>query len=1009
MKLLNYNQAGMRFNYNPLQRLFAITCLVLIYACGQQDSAEYVNYENPPIVIDTLLADSLYQLSIQNNSSLEVDSFLAISEKAASIYKAVWTQDSTMSAGIRFIELSSAIGKKLRFSAKYLESISWFRETLQVGKEVFHEADKRIANANYQIGRAYTQHGDHAKSIEHLKLGLEQYRKVDGDSSKGAANCYNGLGMTWANDGYYERSLENYEHALRIRRKVYSENSRNVAACYNNIGLVYKSLGDYERARDYYKANLRILEALDNPRSTSLVNGYLNLNYVHKDLGEYQMALSYIRKALLILDAQDDVKGEYYARAHSAYGHVYDKMKQYNKGLESFKKAVEYQIAATGENNRRTATYLTGVGYDYVNLKEFEKGRKILHQALNIRRDLFPEKHWEIGKSYQNIGNAYLQEAIFDSADVYYKRSIQAFIYSREPVPLNTSLFQKSILNKQELLVSLKSLVKLRLKVFSGENSNVKRLKEALTYAELAAELMDNMRAGYDFAIQSKLAWSEEALETCDIGITVALELYKLNPDPSYLNAIYRLSEQSKATVLAQLLQESRVERANLLPEELGDQRNKLRKEIRSIEQEYGERILKKDVGKADLDNLEQKLFEARQTYEDFIAGLNESYPEFVELCLRKTTVSLPDVQSTLHQDELLLQYFYGAKEITCLIISGIEIKVQTIPVSSQFEKTLKDYRSALRSFNPARYVEQAVRLYSDLIPLTTKDDAKIHRLTIIPDGKLLQIPFEPLLSKAPQTPIFDDMDYLFRNYAIGYHYSASLFAKSRGEKRSGSLQSFAGFAPVFDDESESESSSPLLAFRSPLDGSSPVALKQSAAEVETIANFFEEPNAKIFLRKDALKEILFSREIRDKEVLHFATHGYVVDENPDMSQLLFYISDSSDVSGGILFAGETYDLGLNARLVVLSACQTGAGKLHRGEGVMALTRGFLHSGADNILLSLWNAADIPTRELMIEFYRHATKDGDFASALQKAKLTMLDKSEFSYPGYWSNFVLIGQ
>jgi CHAT domain-containing protein len=92
-----------------------------------------------------------------------------------------------------------------------------------------------------------------------------------------------------------------------------------------------------------------------------------------------------------------------------------------------------------------------------------------------------------------------------------------------------------------------------------------------------------------------------------------------------------------------------------------------------------------------------------------------------------------------------------------------------------------------------------------------------------------------------------------------------------------------------------------------------------------------------------------------------------------------------------------------------LSACQTGAGKLARGEGIMALTRGFLYSGARNIIASLWKVYDQHTSQLMVELYRQILSGKSYSAALRAAKLKMLEKPETAGPQSWAAFVLIGR
>jgi CHAT domain-containing protein len=110
-----------------------------------------------------------------------------------------------------------------------------------------------------------------------------------------------------------------------------------------------------------------------------------------------------------------------------------------------------------------------------------------------------------------------------------------------------------------------------------------------------------------------------------------------------------------------------------------------------------------------------------------------------------------------------------------------------------------------------------------------------------------------------------------------------------------------------------------------------------------------------------------------------------------------------------VLYSGEIYNLTLDADLVVLSACESGLGKVVRGEGILGLTRGFLYAGARNVVVSLWQVADKSTADLMVEFYRNVLNGESFSAALRNAKLALIKAGKYAYPLEWSPFVLVGR
>ena len=143
---------------------------------------------------------------------------------------------------------------------------------------------------------------------------------------------------------------------------------------------------------------------------------------------------------------------------------------------------------------------------------------------------------------------------------------------------------------------------------------------------------------------------------------------------------------------------------------------------------------------------------------------------------------------------------------------------------------------------------------------------------------------------------------------------------------------------------------------------------------------------------------------------MHFATHGLIDAERPELSGLvLSLVNDRGAPQDGLLRLADIFNMRLNADLVVLSACQTALGKEIKGEGLVGLTRGFMYAGAPRVVASLWQVSDLATAELMKKFYqgmlqRRLTP----AAALRAAQRQMARDPRSSSPYYWAGFVLQG-
>ena len=184
--------------------------------------------------------------------------------------------------------------------------------------------------------------------------------------------------------------------------------------------------------------------------------------------------------------------------------------------------------------------------------------------------------------------------------------------------------------------------------------------------------------------------------------------------------------------------------------------------------------------------------------------------------------------------------------------------------------------------------------------------------------------------------------------------------------------------------------------------------LPYTRTEVEGIAHLYPPETISIFMGNQATEKKLKQTDLENYRRLHFASHGLIDEDKPEFSALVLG-PDQEEAEDGFLTMREVFELKMNADLVVLSACKTGLGKTIRGEGVSGLSRAFLSSGAQNVLVSLWNVYDLSTATFMKDFYREMEqKESDKLKALKDARELMMQSGKYSHPYYWAPFILIG-
>jgi CHAT domain-containing protein len=310
--------------------------------------------------------------------------------------------------------------------------------------------------------------------------------------------------------------------------------------------------------------------------------------------------------------------------------------------------------------------------------------------------------------------------------------------------------------------------------------------------------------------------------------------------------------------------------------------------------------------------------------------------------------------------------------------------------------------------------------LYTALIK-PVEDRLSGTRLIIVPDGVLAKLPFEALIEVKDGTK-----HYLLERYGVKYVQSATVLALLRTEyKREGAGDTFIGFGdPVYDYDNfkagKPEAGSDLKGVKAETGlaqlsrsgylraGGKLERLTGSGDEVRAIGSLFKAKGQeeKESLRLAAKEESAKAADMEQYGYIHYSTHGVL----NDRFQAIALSQIPDDKEDGMLTLGEIMNSRYRAKLVVLSACQTGLGKMERGEGVTGLTRAVMYAGTPAVVVSLWSVSDQGTRALMEKFYTNMINQGlGKEEALRKAKLALIESGTYANPFFWSAFVMYGE
>jgi CHAT domain-containing protein len=422
----------------------------------------------------------------------------------------------------------------------------------------------------------------------------------------------------------------------------------------------------------------------------------------------------------------------------------------------------------------------------------------------------------------------------------------------------------------------------------------------------------------------------------------------------------------------------------------------------RAVEREISQlQILLPTVNKpSERKELLDKLFIAEQS----LAQTPDHTNRLLKTKTRSQPVPLKTLQRGLKADELVLEYVLSDPESTCLVVSRDQVKAVTLPGRKEIEDLVDRYLVDLKSKKEA--LNTGKQLYEALLGAVPKPLRQ--RLIVVPDGKLHLLPFDALVN--PQGR------YALDTHSITYAPSATVYHLLRTVSMQASTPLpylGVGDIPYGKDLAKSPGGKPVQQAgitrgiydlqNSPLN-----PLIASRDEVLAAATITGEKSV-VLLDEEATESAFKAQPLEKYGVLHLAVHGISNAKMPDRAALVL-LSDPSSNEDGLLQAREISGLNLNAKMVVLSACDTAVGRLQGQEGVANLARAFLFAGAKTVVATLWSVDDEFSVTLMKRFYRNLAAGQDKAAALRNAKRAILTEfGEKAVPYYWAGFSLIGQ
>ncbi|MCP4661517.1 MAG: CHAT domain-containing protein [bacterium] len=817
--------------------------------------------------------------------------------------------------------------------------------------------------------------GEPAAALEHHRRALA-LRQSTGDR-RGEARSLNKIAMVHNSLGEMQEALVHYGQALEISREV--EDRRWEARALNNIGFTYSKLSEPQRALPYLQQALELRRQLGDRSGTAATLS--NLGLVHSNLGEAETALSFHLEALALRRDLRDRRGQ--ATALYQMGHIHRALGDPARAREHFDQALAL-LAEVGDP-RKTANARQELGEVLLMESEPQKARESLSQALKLRREV-----------RDRSGEAQTLSALAQAL-VMLGRDREA---------------------RDDLEAALEIIESLRTRV--GDPN-------------LRAAFLSSQRRAYE------------------LYVDLLMRFHAAEPDRGHDRAALEASERSRARALLDLVQEAGADIRQGLDPELRERHTSLLQRLNAKATQQLT-LLNKGQLKDQAAGAELELYSVLAELEEVEAEIRRRSPRYDALT-QSRPLSWQEIQRLLDPDTLLLEYALGEERSFVWAVTAGSFTTAELRGREEIETAARrvyDQLSTVDADVRARNAErEAAAALSDLVlgPIAERLDR--HRLVVVADGALHYIPFGALpVPASAGEPTFggrssdngqetapsqrlrrtaaSENPLLVRHEIVHLPSVSALAAQRRQGERPPATGWVAILAdPVFNpwDSRIRKASIPNSTPRTPQPGES--LLERSAGGVRDLGYHRlhateKEAEAIVALAPPgkwlkalgfaASRSLALGEELSPYRIVHFATHGLIDDQKPELSHLVLSLFDEQgEPQDGFLWLRDIYNLELGAELVVLSGCETALGKQIRGEGLVGLNRGFMYAGVPRVVASLWRVQDRVTAELMARFYRSLSEDGMRpAAALREAQLSIRGEREWADPNYWAAFVLQG-
>lgn len=937
------------------------------------------------------------------------------------------------------------LGKRTYLQAKIFsnrgafdDANPYFERTLNLKSSVF-------GASSYELAKVYNFKGINHYFQGQYEQAMRDYRMAhflcesNNVSNVDLANALQNMAIILTIKGDFDSALLVINQSKDIREEIFTENSIQMGTFYLNFGRFISVFGDLQESLHYYLKSEKILTNLQSVDPVILGYLFINIGEVFHVKGDLEKAKLYLINSIqklsnslswdhpTIVSAKTNLGQIYYLtgdydEAKKIFlriidnaidpntkitlmlntGNIYKMNKQYDSAFYYYNTALGYSNEMLGGDHYETARILNSMGDYYLDRGTVVIALPYFERAAHIFEQNFGPTDREVGFACINMAQSYFELGDFLKADSLYNCAKEIF------EPVIGQMLHDHHTDDRIADVRIISYFTGRAKLYRSWYAQTNQ--DDLLYASLAMlqngmDLVDKI--GMSISDDSRILLNEGVRSMLADAMDVCYTLYELTGNVDYLGQAFTFSGRSKAAVLLSSVRKISALQAGGVPEQVTGEERNLNDRISSLRKLIFDEQQSAEPDYNRISFLESRHFDLVRKYDSLVDFIEKNYADYYSLRYDNQVVNLGQVQQQLKEDEVLLEYVLTSEMVYIFAVSHQQVKLvrssEAAAVTASVETLRKQVKLDFANHGHSDFLEfvtASSHLYNTLIgPVEAEIRAK--RLLIIPDGLLGYIPFELLIEELPEKNDrieYFDLPYLLRKSPISYAYSATLrFDGKQADKKNG--RNLLAFVPDY-------GNSDLMVLSPEL--STGLDLTPLPFALEEAENVKASMGGRILHAEKANKSN-FQKLASDYDILHLAMHAQINDQDPLYSRLIFQpLSDSIDAF--TLNTYELYGLQLDAQLVVLSACNTGAGKLQQGEGVMSLTRGFVYAGVPSIVMTAWEVHDESGALMMDHFYKLLSVGTPKDVALQQAKLAFIDQANQlkSHPYFWSAYILIG-